>query len=262
MHIAPLAAAALLSIGSVAQAHPPSPVSSAPARQGQQPVAPAPQQPVAPAPQQPGPTTPQQLPPTTTQPPAPTGTAPVVVAPALPVAPLGARTFTAKTGMIFNSVRPERVLDFETVIGLLKNALEKSTDPTVRKQAEGWRVFKATEPGPNGTVTYVFVFDPAVPGADYGLGRILADAYPEKIQEIWKLYTGALSGGGSLLNLTPVPAPLPVLPETIPAPTTISPSSARPGPPPAGSTPPAQTPPVSAPPDRTPPAPAPPDRRP
>jgi hypothetical protein len=52
----------------------------------------------------------------------------------------------------------------------------------------------------------VFLFDPAVPGADYGLGRILAEAYPDptKLQEIWKLYTDSLASGGSLLNLTPV----------------------------------------------------------
>ena len=46
-------------------------------------------------------------------------------------------------------------------------------------------------------------------GADYSLGRILADAYPDqaKLQEIWKLYSGSVTGG-SLLNLTPVkPAP-------------------------------------------------------
>ena len=43
-------------------------------------------------------------------------------------------------------------------------------------------------------------------GADYGLGRILAEAYPDptKLQEIWKLYTDSLASGGSLLNLTPV----------------------------------------------------------
>ena len=132
-------------------------------------------------------------------------------APAVPVGPvpgvsaaLAARAFTAKTGIIFQSVRPDRVLDYETVIGYLKAALAKTTTQAVRAQAEGWRVFKAAEPGPNGTVTYVFVFDPAVPGADYGLGRVLAEAYPGQIQEIWKLYTGALIGGGSLLNLTPV----------------------------------------------------------
>ncbi len=53
-------------------------------------------------------------------------------------------------------------------------------------------------------VLYVFVLDPTVTGADYSLGRILADAYPDqaKLQEIWKLYSGSVTGG-SLLNLTP-----------------------------------------------------------
>jgi hypothetical protein len=120
-----------------------------------------------------------------------------------------ARTFSAGTGLLFNTVRADRVVDFEMVVGYLQAALEKSTDPTVRAQARGWRVFKATEPGPNATVLYVFLLDPAVGGADYGLGRILSDAYPDQIQDIWKLYTGALSGGGSLLNLTPVQAPPP-----------------------------------------------------
>jgi hypothetical protein len=131
------------------------------------------------------------------------------------------------------AVRPERAIDFETVIGLLQDALKTSTDAGLRAQASGWRMYKATEPGPNMTVLYVFVIDPAVPGADYGLGRILSDAYPDRIQEIWKLYTGALAGGGSLLNLTPVEAP-PATPNTptITAPTTAAP--AGPGAPPAG----------------------------
>ena len=134
---------------------------------------------------------------------------PTPILPPVPAAPVLPRSFTGKTGLLFNAVRPERVVDFETVIGLLQDALEKSTDPAVRAQASGWKVFKATEPGPNATVLYVFVIDPAIPGADYGLGRILSDAYPDRIQEIWKLYTGALAGGGSLLNLAPVVAPPP-----------------------------------------------------
>ena len=109
-------------------------------------------------------------------------------------------------GMIINAVRPERVADFEKLIGYLKVALASSTDTTVRAQAEGWRVLKASETGPNGAVLYVFLFDPTVPGADYGLGRILAAAFPDqtKLQEVWKLYTDSLATGGSLLNLTPV----------------------------------------------------------
>jgi hypothetical protein len=76
---------------------------------------------------------------------------------------------------------------------------------------------------------YVFLMDPAVPDADYALGPILSDAFPEQIEQIWKLYQGALAGGGSLLNLTPVkPPPLPppgASPAAAPAPET------RPGPP-------------------------------
>jgi len=150
--------------------------------------------------------------------------------------PLGARTFTAPTGLIFNAVRPERVVDFEMVIGYLQAAFEMSTDAGVRAQAQGWRMFKATEPGPNASVLYVFVIDPAVAGAEYGLGRVLSDAYPDRIQEIWKLYTGSLAGGGSLLNLTPVqPPPLPA--PGAPPPVTTPALTPRPEPPPPVTTP-------------------------
>lgn len=149
------------------------------------------QQPPAPQPQQP---------PVTQRPDSPTAAAPA------PATTSAARTFTAPAGMIINAVRPERVADFEKLIGYLQAALASSTDATVRMQAEGWRVMKASETGPNGAVLFVFLFDPTVPGADYGLGRILATATPDqsKLQEIWKLYTDSLASGGSLLNLTPV----------------------------------------------------------
>jgi len=127
-----------------------------------------------------------------------------------PTSSSSTRTLTAPTGLLFNAVRPDRVADFEKLVGYLQTALASSTDATVRAQAQGWRILKASEPGPNGSVLYVFVLDPAVPGADYSLGRILADAYPDQAQlrDIWKLYTDSVASGGSLLNLTPVqPAP-------------------------------------------------------
>jgi hypothetical protein len=121
-----------------------------------------------------------------------------------PPAP-SSRTFSAPVGLVFNAVRPERVADFEKVMGDLQTALSSSTDATVRAQAQGWRVFKAAETI-NGAALYVFVIDPTVAGADYGLGRILAAAYPDpaKLQEIWKLYTDSLATGGSLVNLSPL----------------------------------------------------------
>lgn len=183
----------------------------------------------------PAPAAPQQPAP---QPPAP-GTTPGATTPApaaaTPIAPT-ARAFTAPTGVILNAVRPERAVDFELVIGYLQAAFAKTTNAQLRAQAAGWRMFKATEPGPNNTVLYVFVLDPAVPGADYALGPILSDAYPEQVEQIWKLYQGALAGPGSqsLLNLTPVePPPLPPAGAPVPLP---------------GGTPPAGTPPPATPP--------------
>ncbi len=136
--------------------------------------------------------------------PAAAQTAPAA-APASAPAATAARTFTAPVGLLLNTVRPDRVADFERVIGFLQAALEKSSDAKDRAQAQGWKIFRAAEPGPGGSVLFVFVLDPTVPGADYGLGRILAEAYdPAQLQEIWKLYTGAVTGGGTLLNLAPV----------------------------------------------------------
>jgi hypothetical protein len=131
-------------------------------------------------------------------------------APGAPAQPPQPRTFTAPVGLLFNTVRADRVEDFETAMGYLQAALASSTNERVRAQAAGWRIYKATEGAPGGAVLYVFLLDPTVVGADYGLGRILADAYPDeaKLREIWKLYSGSVTGG-SLLNLTPLkPAPL------------------------------------------------------
>lgn len=121
------------------------------------------------------------------------------------------RTFTGSVGLAFNTVRPDRVTEFETLLAEVQQALARSTNPSTQAQAKGWRFFKATEPGPNGTVMYVFVVDPVAPGEDYSLGKILVEAFPDaaKLQEIWKLYTGSVTGGGSLVNLSPVSATAP-----------------------------------------------------
>jgi len=148
--------------------------------------------------------------------------------PAQPVAPAQApqpRTFTAPVGLLFNTVRADRVEDFERAMGYLQAALAASANQRVREQAASWRIFKATEGAPGGAVLYVFLLDPTVVGADYSLGRILADAYPDqaKLQEIWKLYSSSVTGG-SLLNLTPVkPAPPESAKPGIPAPVTEKP---------------------------------------
>src|SRR5262245_14844892 len=88
------------------------------------------------------------------QTPPPSGTAvPAPTSPAAPPATLPVeRVFAADAGMIFNPIRPDKVNEFEMIIGRIHDALLRSNDETRKKQAAGWKVFKASEPGPSGSV--------------------------------------------------------------------------------------------------------------
>ena len=160
--------------------------------------------------------------------------APGAAAPAAPTAAVLARSFTAPVGLVFNTVRPERVAEFERLLAEVQTALASSKNPTTQAQAKGWRFYKAAEPGPGGSVMFVFVIDPVVSGEDYSLGKVLVEAFPDpvKLQEVWALYTGSVTGGGSLLNLSPVSAvvkpatvPVPAAPADAPPPRTPPPDS-------------------------------------
>ena len=119
-------------------------------------------------------------------------------------APLATRVFATETGLLFSPVRPEKTRVFEEALARVHQALATSTDATRRRQAEGWKVFRAAEPGPGGAVLYVFLMSPAVRGADYAIGKVLQEAYPaEEALDIFEQYTGALAGSQSLLSLTP-----------------------------------------------------------
>jgi hypothetical protein len=123
--------------------------------------------------------------------PTSTQTPPVDVIQVVPSPALG-RIFGADAGLILSSVRPDKVADFENVLTRIHEALALSSDPVRGEQAAGWKAFKATEPGPNDSVLYVFVMDPAVKGADYTLSRLLSEAFPDEVQALFRLYNGAV----------------------------------------------------------------------
>jgi hypothetical protein len=162
-----------------------------------------------PAPAPPGTTGPIQ-PPATQQPPTPTNPAPAQPTPApkepvQPAAPAG-RIVAADAGLVFFPVKPERTADFEKIMAKLHDALAQSEDPVRKQQAAGWKVFKAVEPGPNNTVLYVFLIDPAVKGTDYAFWKTIYDEFPAEVQELYRLYTAASASGQTLLNLQLVQA--------------------------------------------------------
>ena len=157
----------------------------------------------------------------------PPGARPIAAPPA-PSA-TATRTFAAPVGLLFNTVRADKAVDFERLVANVRKALESSTDPALKAMAKGWHFYKASEPGPGNSVLYVAIVDPTVPGEDYGLGRVLSSGSTDTaaLQEIWKLYTNSVTAGGSLLNLSPVPEP-PAEPAAGAKPAPAAPAPAKP----------------------------------
>src|SRR5919205_787135 len=79
---------------------------------------------------------PGATPATPTAPPAPATPPPgqSVVAP-----PTLGRVFAADHGLIFNAIRPDKVMDFEIVLMKLRDALTNSKDPVRNQQGWGWK---------------------------------------------------------------------------------------------------------------------------
>ncbi len=110
--------------------------------------------------------------------------------------------FTAPAGMLLNTIKADKTADFEQLMGRVKEALAKSENPMRKKQAAGWKIFKAVEPGAGGNVLYVFFIDPTVPEAEYDPSRIFNEVFPTETQEFFaKLKEAFVSLNKINLNL-------------------------------------------------------------
>jgi hypothetical protein len=94
-------------------------------------------------------------------------------------------TFPSGAGMLFFYVKPDRTADFESVVARLGETLDRADDPTRKQQAAGWRILRSTE-ATKDAVIYVFLFDPAVLGADYDPVKILSEGQPAEIQPLYE----------------------------------------------------------------------------
>jgi hypothetical protein len=112
------------------------------------------------------------------------------------------RVFGSDAGLVLNFIKPDKTADFEAVMAKLKEALQKSDNPERKQQAASWKVFRAVEPGGNGSVLYLFTIDPAVKGADYTVSTILAEAFPDDVQALYKQYADSYASGQNFVNLT------------------------------------------------------------
>jgi hypothetical protein len=97
--------------------------------------------------------------------------------------------FSSDAGAILNFVKADKTADFEMIVGKVKEALGKSEKPERKEQAKSWKVFKASEGGPNGSSIYVFVMDPIAKGADYSIGALLVEGFGAEGQTLYKTYS-------------------------------------------------------------------------
>jgi hypothetical protein len=140
--------------------------------------------------------------------PAPAASQPAPAAPAQqpaaaqPTAAPGL-TFDGDAGLIFMQIKPDKTADFESVMAKLRDALTKTDKPERKQQAAGWKIFKSSEPGPNGNVLYVAIINPALKGADYTVAKILYEVFPTEVQTIFPTYRDSFAAGQSrtYLNL-------------------------------------------------------------
>ena len=120
-----------------------------------------------------------------------------------PAAPPGI-TFDGDSGILIMYIKPDKTADFESAMAKLRDALAKSEKPERRQQAAGWKLYKAAEPGPNGSVTYVNVMSPVLKGAYYTMTKILYETFPTESQQIFPLLRDSFAGGMCKLTLTTV----------------------------------------------------------
>ena len=114
-----------------------------------------------------------------------------------------ARVFGSNTGVVLNFIKPDKTADFEAVVAKLKDALQNSSNAQRKQQAASWKVYKSPDPGPAGSVLYVYIVDPVVKGADYAVSTILAEAISaDELAALYKQYVEAYASGQNFVNLT------------------------------------------------------------
>ena len=72
--------------------------------------------------------------------------------------------FSSDAAMLTFYIKADKAADFEKVMAKLHDALANSDKPERKQQAAGWKLYKASDAGPNGTVLYINFLSPIAQG--------------------------------------------------------------------------------------------------
>lgn len=109
-------------------------------------------------------------------------------------------TFPGDSAIVLHYIKADKTADFEAAMLKVKESLQKSQLPERKQQAAGWKVVKSPDPAGEGQVLYLWIIDPVVKGADYGLGKILSETFPAEAGEIFGKYAAAYAKGQLKIN--------------------------------------------------------------
>lgn len=93
--------------------------------------------------------------------------------------------FPTGAGLLIFHVDPLKVADFDAILLRIKDALSKADTATRKLQAANWLIYKSAEK-PGESHVYLFLFDPAVTGANYDPLLVLAEILPAEVQRIYE----------------------------------------------------------------------------
>lgn len=106
-------------------------------------------------------------------------------------------TYETDTVITIYTVNTGKEADYEKVMAILRDALNKSTAPEAKQQLAGWKVFKTPKSlsPSDGAPTYIHIINPVVRDADYNIVQIVyAVSTDDEKRAFYDLYKGALKG--------------------------------------------------------------------
>jgi hypothetical protein len=95
--------------------------------------------------------------------------------------------------VIANSVKANKRAQYERFVHEILWAGAKNLSAADQKLFKQSRIMHPTKPEADGSYTYLFIIDPVIKGADYGIESVLKKEYgAQKGKEYFKLFTDAV----------------------------------------------------------------------
>jgi hypothetical protein len=100
-------------------------------------------------------------------------------------------TLSGDAAVVTFLIKPDKTADFELVLRRLRDALAQSENVHRKQQAAGWKVFKSDELA-QGNAVYVMRIEPVLAGEEYDITRLIAEAFPVEVQDLFVKYKNCL----------------------------------------------------------------------